>query len=259
MDKALIKEFGLTEAVNRFKQLNEYTFITAPLLSEDDDDEQDPAMQQPQGDPNAPQQDQQMPQQQMPMGQGQQMPPQDPMQGQDPNAMAPDQGGPMPMDQGGFEDVDMENPDVEPMQPDDEVIDVDDLTNAQEETEFKLDGVEQKLGRLLNVVDKFTVALQANDQKITELADEFKKRNPTETEKLNIRSQAAAPYTESPKDYWDQKSATDPRYQVMFNNGVPTSEEQREFEIRQSDVDNYNERDISKSFGDLRLSDYFGI
>ena len=38
-DRKLIEEYKLSEAVNRFKQINEYTFITsAPLTEEGDDD-----------------------------------------------------------------------------------------------------------------------------------------------------------------------------------------------------------------------------
>lgn len=261
MDRQFIEQSGLTEAVKRFQQINEYTFITAPILDEADDDPNDPNQQgmgqqapQGQGQDMMPPQDQgqQMPQgpQAPPQGQGMpQQPMQEPMMGQEPM-------------QGGEEmiDINMEEPPItEPMQPEDEVIDVDELTNAQEETEFKLDGVEQKLGRLLDVVNKFTDALAANDQKIAELSDEFKKRNPTETEKMNIRSQAGAPFTENPKEYWENKSANDPHYDVMFDNGVPTADEQREFEIRQSDVDNYNDMDIEKTFKPLKLTDFLRL
>ena len=41
MDVDLIKKYNLGEQIKRFQQINEYTFITSPMISEDgEDDEQ---------------------------------------------------------------------------------------------------------------------------------------------------------------------------------------------------------------------------
>jgi len=152
---------------------------------------------------------------------------------------------------GGFdgpvEDIDM---DVDPdtMQPGDEVIDVDELTNAQEMSAEKIDGVDEKLTTLGQVVKKFIAAIEQNDAKIDELKAEFEKRNPTQQEKFNIRSQASGPFTESPREFWEKKVASNPNYQVMYNNEVPTKDEQQEFELRKTDIDGMPDKSVADSF-----------
>lgn len=90
---------------------------------------------------------------------------------------------PQQQDNGGIETT--------PMQDGDEVIDVDDLTNSQKETEYKIDGVDDRLIKIARVIDKLIPAIEANNSKIEDLKAEFEKRNPTEAEKLNLRSQSS--------------------------------------------------------------------
>ena len=78
--------------------------------------------------------------------------------------------------------------------PDDDVVDITQLTDAQDElkanqeqTAEQLEDVDSKLSTLLNVVNKFTQALDANDAKIAELKSELIKRTPTEEETMNVR------------------------------------------------------------------------
>lgn len=98
---------------------------------------------------------------------------------------------PQQQDNGGIETT--------PMQDGDEVIDVDDLTNSQKETEYKIDGVDDRLIKIARVIDKLIPAIEANNSKIEDLKAEFEKRNPTEAEKLNLRSQSSFPYSVKPK------------------------------------------------------------
>ena len=58
---------------------------------------------------------------------------------------------------------------METEQPGDEVIDVDELTQSQETTEFKVDNVDDKLNKVLKIISKFNDAIEANDQKIEDL------------------------------------------------------------------------------------------
>lgn len=148
---------------------------------------------------------------------------------------------------GEIEDVDMDD-NFGPMQPEDEVIDVDELTDAQEDASQKIDGVDNKLTVIGQVVQKFIDAIKQNDEKIEDLKAEFEKRNPTQQEKFNIRSQASGPFTESPKEFWDKKVAQNPNYQVMYNNEVPTKDEQQEFEIRRTDIDGAPDKEVVDSF-----------
>ena len=290
MDKEFIKKYNLDEAVKRIQQINEYTLLGDQKLNEiGEDDNQNQGMQQPngaQGMQQAQQQDNgmggQLPQQgadmggQMPMGDGSNMMAGDPGMGapgtdmQQPNG-ADVQGGEMPVDQnampmdggmGGDAGMDMGqdpmmggDPNIDTMQPDDEVIDVDDLTQKQETTELKVDGIDDKLAQLVNVFGKFEDALAQNDEKLDALKAEIEKRNPTDTEKMNIRSQASYPYSEFPKDYWDKKAAENPHYDIYYNNDVSPSDEQ-EFMLKSSDIKGIDDREMQKSFDlPLKLKD----
>jgi len=268
MDKELVKRYHLEEALKRYQQINEYSFVTEQ--GEEDDEQQQPqddGMQPPQQPP-------------MPQDQGGQMPPMDnnaPQgdmgQGEDMNAPMPpmdgnmeppmgdegmpapegDMGGDMPEEGGDMGDIDT-------MQPDDEVIDVDELTQAQETNEYKIDGVDEKLTALLKIVDKWSKAIDDNTRKVEDLQQELAMRNPTEKERLNIRSQQSMPFGESPKEYWEKKTS-DPNsnYEVMFNNDIAPSQEQKQYTITKGDIDSMNDKEVMKSmdFPNLKLKDYF--
>lgn len=263
------------------KNLYEYTFFGSPLVNEEGEDENNPQQGQPQGgggmdmqggsQPPMDGQQQQMGQDmnggmppmggnmpqdngmQPPMGDMSQQPQmggmQPPMDGQ----QAP-MGGDMqepPMDDGqqpqmgDMPPADDTGEDIETQEMDDEVIDVDDLTKSQEATEYKIDGVDDRLSKIYAVVQKFSDQLEKNEKSIMALKDEFEKRNPTEQEKLNIRSQSSYPYSEMPKDYWEKKAMENPHYSIMSDNDVSPSNEQEEFEIKKGDIDGLNMKDIS--------------
>ena len=283
----LIKQYKLEEAVKRIQKINEYTFYDSTMV----EDDQDPnAMG---GDPNAMDGN---PNGGMPpmgadpnaMGAGPNMMGGDPNGGMapmdDPNAMGADPNGGMPpMDDpnamggdpnamgadpnGGMPPMDdpnmmggedIEDIDMETEQPGDEVVDVDELTQSQEATEFKVDNVDDKLNKVLKIISKFNDAIEANDQKIEDLKKEFQKRNPTAEETLNLRSLASYPFSERPDEYWKKQQQDHPNYNVISDNDVSTADEQKEFEIRKGDIDNFNEREVMKSLGEshIKLSDF---
>ena len=232
MDKKYLKEHNLLESQQKFKQLCEYTFISTPLA--EDDDDMDNSQNPQQGGNN-----QQMP----PMdNNGSNIPPMNdiPPQNSHDQDMPQDDsmtggevpnggelGDTLPDDLGGEDDtevVDMEG-------DDEEVIDVDDLTNSQEETEHKVEDANMKIQQVMDKIDSFLGALKANDEKIADLTHEFQKRVPTETEKLNLRSQASYPYSIKPKDYWDDK-ATSSNYDVMYDNDVAPDKEMLKLMMR---------------------------
>lgn len=286
MDKDFVKKNGLTEALNKFKMLSEYTFITSPTLNEVGDDDSDT-----QGDDAS--------------GDGQDAAGGDPSQagadpsmdapdagGQDPNA-APPQGGDPGMDpsaggdQGGFpapqgaagDGSDMGgDPNAMPqddgsqaggLQPDDQVIDVDDLTDAQEDTEKKvdkingnLDDVDDRIGKLLKVVDKFQTALDQNSEKIKDLQADLQRRMPTDQEKIDLRTHESGPFNIKPGNYWEQFNAENPNYDVTVNGQKPGDDE-GEYTLRNSEVKGINDFDVSRSFDDPTqrhpLSDYLSL
>ena len=277
----LIKQYKLEEAVKRIQKINEYTFYDSTMVEDDQDPnamDGDPnAMggnpnggMPPMDDPNAMGGD---PNGEMPpmggdpnaMGGEPNMMGGDPNGGMppmdDPNAMGGDPNGGMPpMDDPNAmgDEEDIEDIDMETEQPGDEVIDVDELTQSQETTEFKVDNVDDKLNKVLKIISKFNDAIEANDQKIEDLKKEFQKRNPTAEETLNLRSLASYPFSERPDEYWKKQQQDHPNYNVISDNDVSTADEQKEFEIRKGDIDNFNERDIMKSLGEshIKLSDF---
>lgn len=286
MDKEFIEKNHLSEAVKRFndiaeykspkqslKNLYEYTFITAPQINEDGEEENTPDNQQQPTDAQAG-----MQQQPMDNGQGMDMqqPQADNTMGGDPNMnsnadggadMGTDMSGAMDNQNNmGEEDPNMEDFDepqteddveTEEMEADDEVIDVDELTQSQEATEYKIDGVDDRLAKIYALAQKFADQLEKNEESINALKTEFEKRNPTEEERLNIRSQSSYPYSETPKGYWAEKMKENPHYNVMYDNEVAPSEEEKKFEIKKSDIDGLNMKEIADSLDiDQNLNDY---
>lgn len=168
----------------------------------------------------------------------------------DPNG-APDMGADMPPMNGGMPP---EGPmDSEPEEKDD-VIDVDDLTKAQEKLNNKQNMVGKDLGQLDNRIEKLMTAVEKmksiidhNNNEITDLKAELQKRVPTQTERLDMRSLDTYPFNVKPTDYWKNKESQG-GYEARYDNNEP--EGKKELTITNKDIDNYSDRDIEKSFDD---------
>lgn len=293
MDKNFVKQNNLNEAVKRFNEiasykspkqsLNEFTFVTQSQVQEDGE-ENGGELQQPNDNMQQPQGDMQQPQNAAPDAQNQggdmngqmggEMPPEgaEMPQNGDMGAQGDMQQAPMgdmPMDgeQQGDEMGDLDVPQVEDdgieteeMEPDDEVIDVDELTQSQEATEYKIDGVDDRLSKIFAVVKDFSDKLDKQEQSIMNLKDEFEKRNPTQTEKFNLRSQAGGPYNQTPTEYWDKLTQENPNYDVIRDNEVAPSDEQEKYEINRGDISGLNMKNISDTLDiNQNLSDYLGF
>ena len=105
---------------------------------------------------------------------------------------------------------------------------------------------DDKIETLLTSLEKMQQMIDNNNQEIAQFKKEFEKRNPTQTEKLNLRSLDSYPFNVNPKDYWDEKGI-DPNsnYSGYADNDEPTD---KEYIITNSDVDDFDERAISQSF-----------
>ena len=165
----------------------------------------------------------------------------DPNAGGDPTAMGGDPG--------------MEGPDAmgeEQPGPDDNVIDIDDLTNAQDETNQVVQDLNSKFEKLLGVVDKFEKFIEKNDGEIASLKQELEKRNPTPIEKLDLRTvNDSYPFNVKPNDYWKTKEETS-NYRV----GGDETEVPEQYDLHQSDVDDVtNWKEIADSLDDSSLTD----
>ena len=168
---------------------------------------------------------------------------------QDPNAMGGDPSamgmgddlGADPNAIGGDESVSQDNGDT---------IDIDGLTKAQDKLNVKqnhvgrdLSKVDTKIKALIDTIQNLQDKLDANNSEIESLKSEFEKRNPTQTEKLNLRSLDSYPFNVKPNEYWEKK-ARQGGYDAYSDNDEPTS---KEYVITNNDVDNPR-RDIADTF-----------
>lgn len=247
----------LEETKKRMQRLYEYSFFKHGTYEDADPNADQQPAPMPGGDPNAMGGDPNMmggdPNGAAPMPGGESEPqvdganlaPNAGMDGGDPNAMEDPMGGDMGAQPG----------------PDDDVVDITQLTDAQDElkmnqeqTAEQLEDVDQKLSTLLQVVDKFTQALDANDQKIAELKQELVKRTPTEEETMNVRLNAGGnPFDQKPEEFWDKFKDINNHYNITANNEAP------QFQIKKGDIENVNDRMIDREFDDIphSLHEYF--
>lgn len=178
--------------------------------------------------------------------------------GGDPNAMGGDMGGADPNMGGGDPnamgaDPNMDDPSAmgDNQPTDDEVtIDIDGLTKAQDKLNVKqnhigrdLSTMDNRMDKLINVIQTLQAKLDSNNSEIEALKSEFEKRNPTQTEKLNLRSLDSYPYSVQPISFWKQQAAKG-GYDVYGDNNEPTT---KEFVITNDDVDNPSD-DIANTF-----------
>lgn len=183
------------------------------------------------------------------------------MEGGDMNT--PDMGGEEggapgfnPEEGAGEETGEMGNMDAEPMQDGDEVIDIDDLTQSQEETEEKVDDIqvsmEKGFDKLLHVVSKLDKMIDASTEHMEQIKQEIEKRNPTPIEKLNMRAaNDSYPFNVSPSEYWKTKEATS-NYRI---GGDDNDGDAKQYTITQGDIDSISDfRAISKDLNDSEFN-----
>lgn len=272
MNKQYLKENGLYDAHKQFMRLCEWSYSPS-ALEEEGDEQQDPnaAGGNPMGgadpsmggdpsmgaDPNAMgnNADPSMGADPNTMGADPNMAGGDPSMGadpnaQDPNAMGDDMGMQDPM-MGG--DPMMDDPTAMDDTEQDDVIDVEDLTQAQEKVNDKVNHIGKDLGSVDTRIDKLMVALDKmetminnNNAKIEDLNKQVQDRVPLPVEKLNLRALDSYPFNVKPTAYWEKKiNNGNPNYAITADNSKPPQEE---YTIKQSDIDNLNTKDIEDSF-----------
>ena len=172
----------------------------------------------------------------------------DPMAGADPNAGADPMADPMGGDMGGEDPLADASGDMS--EDDGETIDIDGLTQAQDKLNVKqnhigrdLSKVDTRITSLIDTINNLLTKVDSNNSEIEALKAEFEKRNPTQTEKLNLRSLDSYPFNIKPNEYWDEK-AKQGGYEAYSDNTEPTT---KEYTITNDDVDNPSD-DIAKTF-----------
>ena len=263
----------LKEGMDRFQTLfnydarvglNETTFLGGSVEEDGNDDSEVPtpdggdAQAAPAGDPNT-----------MPGGDmgGGAMPPADPnaapggdmgagaMPPADPNAPADGGATPptgfnpqeQPAPAGDISNADFDAAATDVQQPDDEVLDVTELTDKQDDIEKEVGEIGGKFDKVMKALGAFEELLRANDKKIEDLKAEYEKRNPTQIEKLSMQTAKSYPFNVTPEEFWKQKEATSNYSTEDDDNG----KEQGQYQITANDVNGATDwKSISDSLDD---------
>ena len=229
------KEQLLEAERKQFMRICEYSFIPTTIVNEDETEEQ------PEDETLTPEQ-----------GQEEQLPP------VDANSTTDELGGDeLPLENGqelsqndgmdlSQEQPPQPEPELEP-ETDETVIDVDDLTDAQNKINQKvnsvgmdLSNVSGQLNKLMTYIQKMDSLIDQNNSKIEAFQNDLEERLPTETEKLELRVTDSNPFNVKTKNYWDNVSK---KYDV---NGE--SEKEEEYVITDGDIDNFSDASIAKTF-----------
>jgi hypothetical protein len=263
-----LKENNLLEAHKHFMRLSEAYIPT--VLPEEEIEEAGEDMQDPNamgGDPNAMggmPADGGMPQDPNAMGGDPNAMGGDPnaMGGQDmgadPNAMGQpmqDASAPIGPDTGEDPFADQRTGDDEMGggSPDDgSTIDINGLTHAEDKIYVKqnqigrdLAKVDNKISSLIDKIAGLQSALDSNSSELENLKAEFEKRNPTQTEKLDIRGALDSyPFNVRPGDYWANKMKEKNNYEVYADNDKSPD---KQYTITADEVEDLPS-DISDSF-----------
>lgn len=237
MSKNILTKEVLTETQKHFMTLCEYLLPNNMLLDEDDDLDNEKNMGQ--------QEPPQGPSEEHPQVPSQEQSDSESMNTQDDNQMGQEQNQPT-TDNGG--DVNGFNPtetnddsseDFSVEDSGDEVIDIDDLTKSQEDSDAKITDLSGKFDKLASFMDNIENYIKKNESNIdslrgdiSSLTGEIEKRNPTDLEKLEMRAKDSYPFNVKPDDYWKEKEKTS-----NYVTGGDTDEENdREYTITQGDV-----------------------
>jgi hypothetical protein len=238
-DLQKIKEQVGKDYAKRFTKLFEYNFYTGGDIMGEAGEEQPPADQSPAPVDVSPQS--QLPQNEVP-----QVPSESPPQIEEPPMDSSDE----------FEDIEIDS--------DDNVVDITDLTNAQEETNNDVAALDSRFDQFNQFAEKLTQALEKivqraeeNESEIQAVKDEIIKRSPTSTEKLNIRVLDSQPYNQPIADYWKNKAAENPKYEIVADN-QPKQQPEEEYVLRDSDGEDASDFEMYNSFNN-NLRNLVGI
>lgn len=135
---------------------------------------------------------------------------------------------------------------------DEEVIDVDDLTDSQEETEKKVDALSKKFERVMASLDGIEKRISDIDahtnQYLGTIKGEMEKRNPTPMQRMTMRSTKSAPYAMTPNEYMNNY-APENYSDADDNNGA----DDPQYKITTDDINNFTDyASVAREMNDLK-------
>jgi len=166
-------------------------------------------------------------------------------------------------DMGGEEDAFGEEEPMDDMGGDEVEVDVTDLVNTSNELKASSEENSTKMAELIDNFNK--LASQVNsmtqmgkkidslDNELKTISAEIEKRNPTPTEKIEMRSLDSFPYNIKLSDFWSDNA--DKVTTVGSSKSDMGEEKPKEYVLTKADVDDFSEPDIRDSFGDFEEED----
>jgi hypothetical protein len=133
-------------------------------------------------------------------------------------------------------------------------VDVTDLIKGQEEVTQKVDSFNQQMTALNQVLSNLESKINQMDDlvgKINSIETELKEMNPTQEEKLEMVSLNTYPYNVTLKDFWKDKLDNVSSLELKPKSEDNTQDKEKEevvFELTDEVIDDYNTKDIEKSF-----------
>ena len=162
-------------------------------------------------------------------------------------------GGEMPMNNMG-DSLDSDS-DIAPDNDssDEDTIDIDDLTDAQEKINHKtnkiginLGKVDNRIEHLMQSLEKMEDMIDSNNAEIMSLRKEFEKRNPTQIERIDMRRRFDSPgFNESPEESLAKRLQARNNYTVT-DGGDKTNDKQ--YTLTQNDIDSVGDSQVADSF-----------
>jgi len=149
-------------------------------------------------------------------------------------------------------EVTTETPLMDTTENGDEIeLDVTQLVQAAEEAKATANITNQKMVMLINQFNELNNKLnklEDLDSKIKDLEQEIIKRNPTQVEKLEMRSLNSFPYNLKLTDYWTDKES-EGKVKATDKSLENKQEEPEEYELTIQDIeDDYNQQMIPNTF-----------
>ncbi len=163
-------------------------------------------------------------------------------------------------DEGGFGDEPAEE------MVDGEVeLDVTDLVNTSNELKASSEENSNKMSELIDKFNDLTSQVSAMgqmakkidslDNELTKVSAEIEKRNPTPTEKIEMRSLDSFPYNIKLSDFWSDNSDKFTTVDSAESNMGGEEEEEKEYVLTKADASDFSNSDIKDSFGDFEEED----